>query len=138
MADRSKDATWYNPQYLLRASVDSKVYLVMTQDDQRGVHEGFQMCYMALFVLRAGGNRVRSWKKTDKLGSSGAFLNTRAATAELDLRANTSCTVVACTYDRGEENRFQLTLYTKDPDIRFEMIPHLARSVENPPGTCCN
>jgi hypothetical protein len=98
-----------NPQWSISVPRPCVVFLSLRQR----VSEERNLAQIGFFVLENGGQRSRSFKKREIVGSSGPYSRTYEVTCEVQLKPDVSYVVFASTFAPGEEAEYTLNLYCR-------------------------
>eukprot|EP01028_Stygiella_incarcerata_P010561 TRINITY_DN5505_c0_g1_i3.p1 TRINITY_DN5505_c0_g1~~TRINITY_DN5505_c0_g1_i3.p1 ORF type:complete len:1778 (-),score=493.56 TRINITY_DN5505_c0_g1_i3:1948-7179(-) len=102
-----------NPQFHLTIEKPSSVFIVLEQEEVRGRSDR-AFHHICLMLLDMGGKRVGKVRKTQLVGFSGSYLNTRAVTVEMDLvPLQTPWTILPSTYQPDLEASFRVIAFAQ-------------------------
>lgn len=111
-----------NPQYFLKVSRPTTIYLSLTQNDTRGERPEDDFA-IGCSILDKKGKRAKLIYVGDQVASTGAYEYKRSVSLDVTLRPQSyPYTVFASTFDRDQENEFSLVIYSDYP-VELTEIP---------------
>jgi hypothetical protein len=110
----SYDGAEANPQFHLRVTESTACFITLTQRDARGT--GALLHHIHVMVAYKGGLRCRRVLRSERVCSSGQYINLRQVSCEATLeRRAEPYTIFVSTYAPGEEASFVLAVYSDRP-----------------------
>ncbi|KAJ3443723.1 calpain [Anaeramoeba flamelloides] len=112
------ETTHKNPQFALQINKPTHCYIVLTQEDSRGLNrENFNI---GIYIVKKEGKKLKNLYVGEKIGTSGNYISYRSVSCEITLDPyEYPYTIFVSTYKPGEEAKFWLTVRS-DEKVKFE------------------